>query len=147
MSWELTYSVVANASRQVVWEFISNVDNLARFEGDAVESITLDGPYQAGAKGTTTMRGQEPTYWRLVEVIPPERTVTEIPLTDAVIRFSWTYDELSDGRTRMTQQIMLEGPGAEAYVPVMEARILPPIALAESMERLADEITRFATSQ
>jgi hypothetical protein len=52
MSWELKYSVIANANRQTVWEFVSNIDNLARIEGDAVESITLDRPYQAGTTGT-----------------------------------------------------------------------------------------------
>jgi hypothetical protein len=62
MSCELKHSVIANANRQTVWEFVSNIDNLARIEGDAVESMTLDGPYQAGTKGATKMRGQEPTY-------------------------------------------------------------------------------------
>ena len=45
MSWELKHSVIANANRQAVWEFVSNIDNLARIEGDAVESMTLDGPF------------------------------------------------------------------------------------------------------
>ncbi len=63
MSWELKHSVIANANRQTVWEFVSNIDNLARVEGDAVESMTLDGPFQAGTRGTTKMRGQEPTHW------------------------------------------------------------------------------------
>ena len=35
MSWELKHSVIANANRQTVWEFVSNIDNLARIEGDA----------------------------------------------------------------------------------------------------------------
>ena len=37
-----------------------------------------------------------------------------------MVRFVWTYEELTDGRTRLTQHIVLEGPGAEAYVPFME---------------------------
>jgi hypothetical protein len=49
--WEFQHSVIADARRQTVWEFISNIDNLARVEGDAVESMTLDGPFQAGTKG------------------------------------------------------------------------------------------------
>ena len=125
MPWELKHSVIANAPRQTVWEFVSRIDNLARVEGDAVESMTLDGPFQAGTRGTTKMRGQEPTHWRLVEVRPLERAVTEVELTEAVVRFPWTYEELTDGRTRMSQHIVLEGPGAEAYVPVMEAVFRP----------------------
>jgi hypothetical protein len=111
MFWELKHSVIANANRQTVWKFVTNIDNLAKIEGDAVESMTLDGPYQTGSKGTTKMRGQEPIHWRLAEVEPPSRNVTEIELTGAVLRFHWTYEELPDTRTRLSQHIVLEGSG------------------------------------
>jgi uncharacterized protein YndB with AHSA1/START domain len=145
MPWELKHSVIANANRQAVWEFVSDVDNLARFEGDAVESITLDGPFQAGVRGTTRLRGREPTHWRLVEVEPPERTVTELELSDAVVRITWTYEELTDGRTRLSQHMVLEGPGAQAYVPAMEENFTPNIG--KGMERLAEEIARHGAGQ
>ena len=82
MLWETTHFVIANANRQTVWEFISNIDNLARIEGDAVDSMTLDGPFQTGTRGTTKMRGQEPKHWRLAEVEPPERAT----LRDGTVR-------------------------------------------------------------
>jgi hypothetical protein len=145
MSWELKHSVVANANRQTVWEFVSDINNLARIEGDAVESITLDGPYQAGTKGTTKMRGQEPIHWRLIEVEPPGRAVTELELTQAVMRFTWVYEELPDNRTRMSQHVVLEGPGAEAYVPFMEEHFAGNIP--KGMERLAEEVARYAVRQ
>ena len=145
MSWELKHSVIADANRQTVWEFVSNVDNLARVEGDAVEWMTIDGPFQAGTRGATKMRGQEPTHWRLVEVEPPERAVTEVELTGAVVRFAWTYEGLIDGRTRMSQHIVLEGPGAEAYVPVMERYFAPNVG--QGMERLAEEVVRYAAGK
>jgi hypothetical protein len=91
------------------------------------------------------MPGQEPTHWRLVEVEPPERTVTEIELNDAVVRITWTYEELPDGRTRLSQHMALEGPGAQAYVPVMEQHFAPN--LGKGMERLAEEIARSAAGQ
>jgi hypothetical protein len=145
MFWELKHSVIAAANRQTVWEFVSNVDNLARLEGDAVESVTLDGKYQAGSTGSTKMRGQEPIHWRLAEVEPPGRSVTEIKLTDAVVRFIWTYEELPDGRTGLNQHIVLEGPGAEAYVPFMQEHFGGNIS--KGMEKLADEVARYAAGQ
>jgi hypothetical protein len=145
MSWELKHSVVANADRQAVWEFVSNIDNLARIEGDAVESMTLDGPFQAGTTGTTKMRGQAAAHWRLVAVKPPEGSVTELELTGAVVRFTWTYQELPDNRTRLTQHLVLEGPGAAAFVPVMEQHFAPN--LGPGMERLAEEIARYAAGR
>jgi hypothetical protein len=145
MLWEWKHSVIADAPRHTVWEFVSNIDNLARVEGEALESMTLDGPFQAGTKGTTKMRGQEPTHWRLVEVQPPERAIYEMQLTEAVIHFIWTYEELAEGRTRLSQHITLEGPGAASYVPVMEQHLAPNVG--KGMERLAEEIARFAAGR
>ncbi len=145
MTWEVKHSVVANANRQTVWKFYSNVDNWARFEGDAVESITLNGPFQAGTHGTTKLPGQGPTHWRLVEVDPPGRTVIEMELTEAVLRFTWTFEELPDDRTRLSQHIVLEGPGTEAYVPFMEEHFAGNIG--KGMERMAEGMARYAAGQ
>jgi hypothetical protein len=145
MFWELKQSVIARASRDVVWEFISNFENLARVEGDAVESMTLDGPFQAGARGTTKMRGQEPTRWRLAEVEPPERAVYEMEFPGAVVQFRWSYEQLPDGRTRLSQHIVLDGPEAEAYLPAMEESLAPNVG--QGMKRLAEEIARYDAGQ
>jgi hypothetical protein len=145
MLWDIRHSVVANANRRSVWEFVSNIDNLARIEGDAVDSMTLDGPFQTGTKGTTKMRGQEPTHWRLAAVEPPERATYEMELPGAVVRFDWTYEELSDGRTRLTQHIVLEGPGAESSIPFMKEHFVGNIS--KGMERLADEVAGYAAGQ
>jgi hypothetical protein len=145
VAWELKHSVIASASRQTVWEFVSNVANLARVEGDAVESMTLDGPFQTGSTGTTRMRGQEPVHWRLLDVKPPERATIEIGLDGAVVRFNWVYEGLSDGRTRLNQHIVLEDPATQAYLPAMEQHFAPN--LEQGMARLAEEIARFAADQ
>ncbi|HKA21591.1 MAG TPA: SRPBCC family protein [Blastocatellia bacterium] len=142
MTWELKHSVIANASLQMVWAWHSNVDNWARFEGDAVESITLDGPFQAGTRITTKMPGQEPRISTLTEVEPPGRSVIQMELPEAVLRFAWTFEELSDSQTRMTQHITLEGPNAEAYVATMEEFFAPNIG--KGMARIAEEIARQA---
>lgn len=144
MTWELKHSVIAYASLESVWAWHSDVDNWARFEGDAVESITIDGPFLAGARITTKMPGQEPRYSTLREVEPPIRSVIQMELPDAVLRFAWTFEELSDSQTRLTQHIILEGPKAETYVPMMEEYFAPNVG--KGMERIAEEIARQATS-
>ena len=98
-----------------------------------------------GAACTTKMVGQDPTHWQLVEVIPPERSVTEMELTEAVVRTTWTFEELPDDRTRLSQHMVLEGPGAEAYVSVMEEMFAGNIV--KGMEKIAAEIARYAAGQ
>jgi Polyketide cyclase / dehydrase and lipid transport len=118
---------------------------LARIEGDAIESMTLDGPFATGTSSTTKMRGQAPTHWRLAEVEPPERASYEMELSGAVVRFVWPYDELSHGRTRLTQHIVLDGPDAEAHAPFMEEHFVGIIP--KGMAKLAEEVARYAAGQ
>ncbi len=81
----------------------------------------------------------------MVEVQPPERATYELELTDAAVRFTWFYEELIDNRTRLSQHIVLGGPGAEAYFPVMEAHFAPNVG--QGMGRLAEEIGRYAAAR
>ena len=130
MIWELKHSVIANADQASVWSWHSNVENWVRFEGNAIESITLDGPFQAGTHMTST----------LIKVEPPTHTVIEMQLSDAVLRFDWTFEALSDHQTRLTQRVILDGPKADAYVPFMEQHFAPNIV--PGMERIAEEIAK-----
>src|SRR5262252_3000036 len=98
MSWELKHSVIANTDRPTAWAWYSNVENWARSEGNAVDSITLDGPFQAGTHITTKMPGQEPHQSTLKVVEPPGYAVIEMELDHAVLRFAWTFEELPDNR-------------------------------------------------
>ena len=77
--------------------------------------------------------------------MPPERATTEVELDGAAVHFHWTYEVLGDRRTRLSQHIVLDGPGAEAYVPVMEGHFAPNVA--KGMEKLADEIARDAAGR
>jgi len=143
MIWEAKHSVIADVERTTVWAWHSNVDNWVRFEGNAVESITVDGPFQAGTQITTKMPGQEPYSSKLIVVEPPRHTVIEMKLSEAVLRFEWTFEELAEKQTRLTQHVMLEGPNAEAYVPLMEQHIAPN--MGKGMERIAAEMVKPAS--
>jgi hypothetical protein len=140
MTWELKHSVIADVDCQTAWAWYSNIDNWSRMEGPGVESITLDGPFQAGTHITTKMPGQEPTHSTLIEVEPPKRVVTEIVLNDAVLHFIWTFDVLSDKQTRLTQCMVLDGPNSHTYVPLMEQYFAPNIA--PGMQRMAEDMAK-----
>jgi uncharacterized protein YndB with AHSA1/START domain len=143
MIWEAKHSAIAEVHRSTAWAWHSNVENWVQFEGNAVESITVDGPFQAGTHITTKMPGQEPYSSTLVLVEPPCHTLIEMKLSDAVLRFDWTFEELAENRTRFTQHVMLEGPNAKAYVPLMEQHIAPN--MGEGMERIAAEMVKYAS--
>ncbi len=51
MAYEFQHSVEVDVSRKAAWRFWTNVENWV-LDGD-VEWVKLDGPFQAGAHGTT----------------------------------------------------------------------------------------------
>jgi len=142
MIWETKHSVIADVDRSTAWAWHSNVDNWVRFEGNAVESITLDGPFEAGTHITTKMPGQEPHSATLIVVEPPFHTLIEMQLVDALLHFDWTFEELADNRTGLTQHVVLDGPNGAAYLPLMEQHFAPN--MAKGMERIAAEMVKHA---
>ena len=140
MTWELKHSVIAEVNRQTAWAFYSNIDNWRRIEGDSTQ-FEVDGPFQTGTHITAKAHGQDPRHSTLTEVEPPARVVVQMDLNEAVLRFTWTFEELPDNRTRLTQHVLLEGPGAQGYVPIMEEYLSRNIG--KGMEKLAEEMARF----
>ena len=114
MSWAFEHAVDCPVSRELAWRFWSTVENW--LIDVSVESVTLDGPFAAGSRGTTKPCGSDPVRWQITEVQDGHRAVIEINLPGAVIRFHWQFADLSDGATRITQRVTLEGERSADYM-------------------------------
>jgi hypothetical protein len=112
--WEFQYSIEVNAECEFAWRFWTNVDNWRELEPGVV--FELDGPFAPGTHGRTTMPGQEPRRW-LIRTVDPGRSWTqEMSLPGASFMVSMQFEELVNGRTRITQRLWLEGDGAGAFL-------------------------------
>ena len=136
--WEFEHSVVAPVGRRAAWDFWTDPAELMRLEGEAVESIEIDGPFAAGAKGITR-QGGEAIHWSVAHCDAPRRATIEIALEGAVFRTHWTFEEEGEASTKMTQRMELVGDNVAPYVEFMEllAANAPRgmARLAEAMER------------
>jgi hypothetical protein len=56
-------------------------------------------------------------------------------LDGAVLRFEWRFVELVDGRTRLTQRILLDGEKADIYISQVKAAFTAN--LPDGMNKLA----------
>jgi hypothetical protein len=108
-AWEYEHSVECAADRSFVWAYWTDVSNWERIEGDAVESIRLEGPFAVGTRGVTKTPGQEPREWVISKVTPEISATIEMPLDGALFTNHIKLDSLSDDRTRITQRMALEG--------------------------------------
>jgi len=79
-----------------------------------VETVTLDGPFVAGACGHTISRSSGPIDWRIAEADPGKRAVLEFPAPGAVAAFVWTFGDSETG-TSISQDASLAGPEAQRY--------------------------------
>ena len=104
---------------------------------DPPARFALDGPFEAGSRGTTQLPGQDTLHWRIREVRHGESFVTEMQLDRATLTFEWYFDPVSEDRTKLTQRIVLSGDNARAYAGQVEAGFGPN--LADGMRRIAAE--------
>jgi hypothetical protein len=102
---QLEHSVDADASPGFAWSFWTDVTNW----DDPPAQFVLDGPFAAGSRGTTLLPGQEPVHWTIREVRAGESFILEMLLDRATLCFEWRFDAVSDGKTRLTQRIVLFG--------------------------------------
>jgi hypothetical protein len=88
-------------------------------------------------------------HWRITEVRPGKSFVVAIQLDQAILTFTWRFDELPGQRTKITQEIVLSGDNAPAYASQVEAgfgsnlpagmkRIAAEMAAAESESKPGD---------
>jgi hypothetical protein len=138
VEYEFTHTVECTVGREFAWAFWSDVGNWAAVD-PAVESVSLDGPFRAGARGETRPRGGGPVAWRLAEVSEGRGALVEISLPGAAVRFAWTFEESAGGGASITQRVTLEGERAGEYAEGMKAleRNMPA-----GMGRLAEAIAK-----
>ena len=139
---EFEHSIECPVSRDFAWRFWTDVSNWA-FDV-SVESVTIDGPFAAGAKGVTKPRGGDPIEWRLVEVQDRSAATFEIALPGATTWFYWRYEDAAGGAVRITQRVTLEGARAADYA---EGMAMLESGIPQGMRKLAEVMARAAAEQ
>ena len=134
--WEINHSVETNASLAFAWHYWTNIANW----DDPPAEFALEGPFATGSRGITRLPGQEPLHWFIREVTPPNAATIEMSLDGAVLSFEWRFVGLADGRTRLTQRIVLKGEKAEMYLSQVKTAFTanPPNALNKLATAMAN---------
>jgi Polyketide cyclase / dehydrase and lipid transport len=129
--WEITHSVETNASPAFAWHYWTKIANW----GDPPAEFELGGPFATGSRGITRLPGQKPLHWFIREVNPPNAATIEMSLDGAALSFEWRFVGLADGRTRLTQRIVLNGEKADIHLLQVKAAFTAN--LPDGMNKLA----------
>jgi hypothetical protein len=131
-------SPVCGVTTEFAWSFWTDVRNCV-LDTD-VESVQIDGPFVAGARGFTNSKSSGRVEWRIAEA-QNGRAVIDFPLPGAVGRFIWIFEDTGGG-TRITQRCSLGGEQADSLAkavgPNLEAGIPAGLRkLCQAMENAA----------
>jgi Polyketide cyclase / dehydrase and lipid transport len=126
------------AKPEVIWRLWADVPNRTRWD-DALERITLQGPFQSGVAGIVKLRGQPERKFKVLDTVPP-RACTDRFFLPLGGKMDWahTISEVDDEHA-VTFDISITGPTSPLLAPVLKRilrRELPStlsklIALAE----------------
>jgi hypothetical protein len=139
-AWTFEHSLDCDATLEFAWNFWTNVSNWA-LDAD-VESVEIDGPFAAGARGFTNSKSSGRIEWRIAKS-QMGKALIEFPLSGAVGRFLWTFEDLG-GHTRITQICTLEGEQAANYVTAIGHSL--EVGIPAGMQKLAAAIESAARS-
>jgi hypothetical protein len=132
----LEHSVDAAVALAFAWAQRTDVSSW----NDPPATFALEGSFEPGTCGTTSMPASDPMRWCIRAVTPLRSFVIDVPLDGATLVIDWTFEALTEHCTRLTQRLSLSGPRAEAYRTTIEASFGPH--LVPGMERIARELER-----
>ncbi len=139
--WTFEHSVECKVDRNLAWQFWTDVSKWAEVDS-SLESATLEGRFQSGAKITTKRQGGQTIYGQLQDVQDGHSAVLMIQLPGAALRSVWRFEDSGTGKTRITQQASIKGEPAPDYISTAAPELEKGIPLG--MRKLADTIEQLA---
>jgi hypothetical protein len=137
-AWTFEHSVKCSTSRQFAWSYWTNIENW----NDPPAKFELDGPFAVGSRLTTTLPDQ--TLHSVIRYVEPGYAATiEKQLPDGVVSFNWTFENLPETRSRVTQRLVLS---TASPALVAQARVLEQ-TVPQGMSKLIASIEEAAKGQ
>ena len=95
-AWTFEHSVKCSTSCQFAWTYWTDITNW----NDPPAKFELDGPFAVGSRLTTTLPDQ--TLHSVIRYVEPGYAATiEMQLPDGILSFNWTFEDLSETRSRI----------------------------------------------
>jgi hypothetical protein len=139
-AWQTEHFVETIAGPEFAWAYMTDVANW----DDPPAQFRLNGRFTEGERGTTEIPGQPTREWYLRIVQPIETYTIEFSLDQATLLFTWRFNRLPDGRTRLTQVITLQGENASVYLADVQQAFAS--GLAGGMDKIAAAMNKAYTA-
>ena len=134
MAWHFQHSAESSARPADVWRYYADVSKWPEWSQKGVKWARLDGPFETGTTGKSKPPGLPAGRFRLVDVEPERKFVTESRFPGSRLVFVHLIEPSMDG-VRITHQGETSGPLAFLLTAVI--RRTTERALPDGVDRLA----------
>jgi len=131
VEWVLEHMEATGASPAFVWTYWTDVTHW----DDPPASFALEGAFESGSHGTTTLPGATPLEWVLSDVRQGQSYRIESELPEARLVCEWSFEARPEGGTTLRQRIGVTGPGGARQAEAVREGFGP--TLAAGMQRIA----------
>jgi uncharacterized protein YndB with AHSA1/START domain len=120
--WEYEHSVETTAAPEALWRHWSDMAAWPQWNA-GIETIDVEGPFEAGTAFTMTPPGDEPIRMRLVEIEPGRSFTDEMDAGDFVVRTEHRLEPVAGGLTRIRYRTQITGEAAGHVGPELGPQI------------------------
>jgi len=143
--WQFEHSVVVHASKQVVWQWWTDVEKWPQWDTDLIESAVL-GEFAVGTQGRMKVADDALVSFVISEVIPEERFSIKIALFGATLSYTYAMTTEEDGSLKIVHGAHLSGLFGFIWRMLLKSKIQKTLTLAldEFARQVVAETTRIA---
>jgi|GEM_PF-1072077 len=115
---------LTSASRERIWRQWAEIANRPVWDV-ALESVSIDGPFQVGTAGVATLKDRAQPVRFMVTELQPYQSTTERFFLPFFNRMDWqrSIQDAGDGRREVTFRVEVKGPGALFLKPILGRRL------------------------
>jgi hypothetical protein len=119
--WSTEHTDQTSAPQHAVWAALRDLHTGAAPSGSG-DTFVIHGPFAVGTELSVTPQGQETFRSRITELVDGERYADRTEFGDLVLTFRHLLQPAGSG-TRVTHQLVIEGPGADGAGPELGPQI------------------------
>jgi len=142
--WSTEHSIECPVERTFAWNFWTNVDNWRMYD-PSISAVDLEGPFAPGVAGVTRTTDGRALNWKIISVDEGRQAVIDAYPPAVTLRYIWTYEDLPEGGTRMSQRVEIHG----VIGPVYSATLGKGMAerIPQRLQMLSDALVLAATGR
>jgi hypothetical protein len=119
--WTAQHSADTDLPAAAVWAALRDLHTGATPSADG-DRFEIHGPFEVGTELDVTPQGQGTFRSRIVELVENERYADRTEFGDVVLTFRHTLAPAGGG-TRVTHELVIDGPGADSTGPQLGPQI------------------------